>query len=150
MKIHFAKSRFDVPRGFQLEDGRIIVIVNRKGMYVLAYDTPFKLNGKETTLNKLKAEGRGKEVTCYDRYDIYPSRDMKYDAIIDEFQRNGFNVTKEALWHNHCAWKGGFKSGYRDEANGYFLFSPCGENELYFSAMTLNDMCADWQKTYLS
>ena len=70
------------------------------------------------------------------------------EDVIDEFEVNGFNVTKEAIMHNFNAWKDDCKSGYKDEINGYFLFTPCGCNALRFDALELTG--ADWQKTYVA
>jgi hypothetical protein len=68
-------------------------------------------------------------------------------AIRKEFIDNGFNITMEALRHNYEAWCCDLKSGYRDEENGYHLFSPCGCNPLSFRASELNYGCT-WQTTY--
>ena len=46
------------------------------------------------------------------------------------------------------AWSLGGKSGYRDDANGYHLFTPCGDNPLCFRLSTL-DKRLDWQTTYI-
>ena len=48
--------------------------------------------------------------------------------------------------HNYEAWKNDLKSGYRDDENGYFLFTPCGMNGLRFNATEL--VGEDWQETY--
>lgn len=75
---------------------------------------------------------------CYEDFDI--------KEVINEFKDNGFNVTEEAIIHNFDAWKSDFKSGYKDEENGYFLFTPCGCNALRFNATVLTG--DDWQETY--
>lgn len=75
---------------------------------------------------------------CYEDFDV--------KEVIKEFKTNGFNVTEEAIIHNFEAWKSDYKSGYRDEINGYFLFSPCGCNSLRFNASELTN--EDWQMTY--
>lgn len=75
---------------------------------------------------------------CYENFDI--------KEVIEEFEANGFNVTEEAIIHNFEAWKSDYKSGYKDESNGYFLFTPCGCNALSFNATVLTG--EDWQKTY--
>lgn len=64
------------------------------------------------------------------------------------FKKRGFNVTKEAIIHNFSCWHGSLKSGYRDEANGYHLFTPCGGNPLSFTLTSLHPTAADWQTTY--
>lgn len=66
---------------------------------------------------------------------------------LDEFHSVGFNVTEDAIIHNFEAWLSDFKSGYLDEDNGYFLFTPCGCNPLQFEAMEIKPG-AEWQKTY--
>lgn len=108
--------------------------------------------------NDLIREGRIEERTIYREYDVCPqnvpdrfsdrhltARD--FDRIIKEFAQHGFKVTREALRHNYSAWLGSLKSGYRDEANGYHLFTPCGGNPLSFRATSLDDRL-DWQTTY--
>ena len=70
--------------------------------------------------------------------------DKGIDKVVKQFKENGWNVTREAVEHQ----LGGWKCGYRDEANGYHLFTPCAGNELSFRATTLHDACKDWQTTY--
>lgn len=173
-KIKFIASRKDAQWSFLLNDGRLIEILGFE-KFAIRYDTPFSLETGEiierssewprfgdnlpdyvpegyTTLNNLKAQGMGDTVYCYDEYEIMLGRPeslskKKIKAICDEFKEHGFNVTKEAIVHNFSCWLGDLKSGYRDEANGYHLFSPCGCNDLRFSATTLDDRM-DWQTTY--
>ena len=161
-KVTFVNDRQECQRGYQLPDGRIVVVVNTKGEFEIRYDTPFNVESGEigesenaTTLNDLYASGIGKDVYCYDEYYIEIEGDCgtveltedDVESICAEFEQSGFNVTPEAVWHNYDAWCGDLKSGYRDEENGYHLFTPCGCNPLSFNATTLNDNC-DWQKTY--
>lgn len=109
--------------------------------------------------NNLVKTGRIAELTIYRNYDI----DLKdindcsirkkltakdFEKIIAEFKEHGFNVTFEALKHNYSAWLGNLKSGYRDEENGYHLFTPCGANPLSFRATSLDNRL-DWQTTYV-
>ena len=63
------------------------------------------------------------------------------------FKKNGFNVTEDAIKHNFNAYLMDMKSGFRDEINGYHLFTPCCHNPLSFRLTTLNKNC-DWQTTY--
>lgn len=162
-KIKFIKSRLDAQWSYELSDGRLIEILSLDGKFSINYGTPFNLETGEiapngsldgfTTLNKLKAQGNGKTVYCYDEYDVnlgYNPRitGAKIDKIIKEFKAHGFNVTADALHHNYNAWRCDMKSGYRDEENVYHLFSPCGCNPLSFRATTLNEHCKDWQETY--
>lgn len=108
------------------------------------------------TFNDLVKEGVVKEVSCLERdYTIYlPNCFDNFnindvcDSVIKKFKENGFNVTKEAIIHNYSAWICDKKSGYRDEENGYHLFSPCGCNPLSFSATSLHEKCNYWQETY--
>lgn len=84
------------------------------------------------------------------KYEVFIPEGERIDlvAIQKEFIDNGFNVTMEALRHNYEAWYYDLKSGYRDEENGYHLFSPCGCNPLSFSASELIEG-NDWQITYV-
>lgn len=181
-KIKFVKTRFEVGRGFQLNDGRIIAItdvVNGETTLALRFDTPFNLEtgeidntfyppkeykGKDglpdyapegfTTLNNLKAQKLGHDVFCYEEYCVnlgeHPRLigDNDIKPIIAEFEEAGFKVTKDAILHNYYAWAASLKSGYRDEKNGYHLFTPCGGNPFTLSATTLHELCSDWQTTY--
>lgn len=130
-------------------------------MYILESDEEEYETSTLPTFNDLVSEGIVKVVSCIERkYDINniplnsSSRDfVELDTktikkILKEFKDNGFNVTQRALIHNFSAWLGDMKSGYRDEENGYFLFTPCGCNPLSFRATTLHPKCADWQITY--
>ena len=64
---------------------------------------------------------------------------LDYEILIARFNEQGWKVTKEALEHNFWAWKADRKSGYRDDENGYFLFTPCGCNKLSFTATEIKD-----------
>ena len=151
-KYQMVESRNDCTWGFQLNDGRIILVADEK--FRLRFDEPIIVDGEVTTLNDLKANGKGKEVFPYEKYDINDIKRAKSLSDKDllriqrRFKKNGFNVTFEALFHNYHAWFMDMKSGYRDEENGYHLFTPCGCNPLSFRATTLCDNCKDWQKTY--
>lgn len=90
-------------------------------------------------------------------YDIYPDGCYSCDEnagltmddmqkIADEFEANGYFVEVKAIEHNYEAWCRDEKSGYKDETNDVFLFSPCGCNRLRFSASHLTG--AEYEKTY--
>lgn len=173
-KIKFIASRKDAQWSFQLNDGRLIEVLGFE-KFAIRYDTPFSLGTGEiierddkwprfgdglpdyvpdgyTTLNNLQAQGLGHTLYCYDEYEIRLGRPQtlpegKVKAICDEFKEHGFKVTKEAVLHNFSCWLCDYKSGYRDEQNGYHLFSPCFCNDLRFAATTL-DSRLDWQTTY--
>ena len=141
---------FDKP--FSLDTGEILPTIcnpKRRGKNGLPNDAPEGF----TTLNNLKAQGNGNEVHCYDEYDIVLGEqpqlnDKKIKEIIAEFEEAGHKVTKKAIMHNYCAWLDDLKSGYRDEKNGYHLFSPCGHNPFQLCLTTLHPLCEDWQTTY--
>ena len=110
------------------------------------------------TINQLIADGTLKKVQYVDEYEIFPKgfesdsqhpENLPYDEIIAELTENGYNVTRQALEHNYNAWLADCKSGYRDEENGYFIFTPCGCNNLYFNVTKLDDHF-DWQYTYIA
>lgn len=164
-KINFVKTRKEAQWGVQLSDGRIIEVLNKGGELVLRFDTPFNLETGEIlksakecpegfiTLNAILSEKRGKRVFCYDEFDvdlgfIRTMSDSRINGIIRKFKKNGFNVTKEAIMYNWNAWNWDMKSGYRDEENGYHLFTPCGHNPFSLRATTLEECCKEWQKTY--
>lgn len=67
--------------------------------------------------------------------------------VICEFAEQGFEVSRAALLHNFEAWQSDQKSGYRDEQNGVFVFSPCGCNPLRFYVEELDENIT-YQKTY--
>ncbi len=90
------------------------------------------------------------EETLNYNLDVYPDEisDIDVEEVQDFFARHGYNVTEDAIRHNFEAWKEDFKSGYRDEKNGYHLFTPCGCNPLAFRLSTLDEDYEDWQETY--
>lgn len=111
------------------------------------------------TINDLIEDGKAVRKPYGKEYDIdvrgfngcrsvNPSNVPNFRKIQKEFKDNGFNVTIEALEHNFSAWLGDLKSGYRDEENGYHLFTPCGCNPLSFRASELHPQFEDWQITY--
>ena len=95
---------------------------------------------------------QGKLIECHysEEYRVstnkFPCR-CPYNKVLKEFKKNGFNVTRKAIKHNYEAWSVDCKSGYRDEENNYFLFTPCGHNPLSFTAIRLDEHL-DWQETY--
>lgn len=69
--------------------------------------------------------------------------------VVKWFKDNcGITVSPEAIEHNFNAWVRDLKSGYRDEANGLHVFTPCGCNDLSFSCSELHPTAEDYQKTY--
>jgi hypothetical protein len=109
-------------------------------------------------LNDLVRDGRVTEATIYRSHDIFLEKFSGcYEApafteslirkIQKEFREHGFNVTRKALEHNFSCWFSDLKSGFRDEKNGYHLFTPCGCNPLSFRATSLEKEL-DWQTTY--
>ena len=171
-KIRFVKDRFQTQRGVELNDGRVISLFDEDNHFYLRFDYPLDLeNGtyeeKEysptpdyddsvVNLNNLIKQGKAKEVHCYDiceyNEDVYPNEFIyspaKIRKIHNYFVDHGYNVTSDAIQHNLLAWMGDYKSGYRDDRNGYHLFSPCGCNPLSLRVSTLHPLCEDWQTTY--
>lgn len=174
-QFRFIENRKDAQWSFQLSDGRLIEVMTLEGKFVFKYDTPINLETREigeqptyspvasddkhlpdgfTTLNQLTKKKLGKTVYCYDEHDIClgykPNMTIKKSIrIAKQFQKNGFMVTPQAIMHNYDAWKVGWKVGYRDEKNGYHLFTPCGGNPFDLRATTLEECCTDWQQTYI-
>lgn len=168
-KLNFVNSRKETQRGIQLTDGRIISLYDKDNHFYLRFDKKIDLeNGtyeedgivslddsNSTCLNNLIRHG-AREVRCYDECNynenVYPSEfnlnDEKVKKIQKYFKEHGFNVTKDAIFHQLSSWMNDYKSGYRDEVNGYHLFSPCGCNPLSIRLSTLNKLCSDWQTTY--
>lgn len=70
------------------------------------------------------------------------------EAIQSFFTEHGFNVTEEAIMFCFESWQYDYKSGFRDEENGYHLFCPCGCNDFSLSASKLTPECEGWQQTY--
>ena len=146
------KSRKDCSRGVRLRDGRVIVVQEGENL-LMRYDEPFELDGKVTTLNDIILNKEGKDVYPYKSYSVnlkFPE-DLTIDDvrnIKNKFAKKNFHVTEHAILHNFFAWKEDYKSGYRDEENGYHLFTPCGCNPLSFTATTLTYGEEYWQETY--
>jgi hypothetical protein len=108
------------------------------------------------TLNELRNGNKLIEVFPYDEFNyekhVYPANitlcETLFRKIQSHFQRNGYKVSIEAIEHCLTAWSADLKSGYRDEENGYHLFSPCGCNPLSLRLTTLSPLCESWQQTY--
>lgn len=102
------------------------------------------------TLNELVADNKLICKRCYVEVDLsYKTFKSKISIkrIQKYFKSNGFNVTEEAIKHNFNAYLLDMKSGFRDEKNGYHLFTPCCHNPLSFRLTSLNKNC-NWQTTY--
>lgn len=165
--VYFVSDRKETQRGVMLNDGRVISLFDKKNKFYLRFD--YQINLTEgvffptnehidgcVSLNDLLRNDEAVEVHCYDSVDydedVYPcDKDFTGQDIADikaYFNANGYNVTEEAISHQIKAWKCDMKSGYRDEENGYHLFSPCGCNPLSIRLSTLHHLCEDWQRTY--
>lgn len=115
-------------------------------------------NPQYPDINELIKEGKVRDATIYRYHDIFLPRfpgcyegpaftSKVIRSVVEEFRANGFKVTREAVVHNYKAWFCDLKSGWRDEENGYHLFTPCGCNPLSFRATSLEKEL-DWQTTY--
>ncbi len=109
-------------------------------------------------LNQLIKEGYIIDVNIFRAHDIFLAKfkncrtrkvldDDLLAALQEEFRNHGFNVTADAIRHNYNAWLADHKSGYRDQENGYHLFTPCGCNPLSFRVASIEPEL-DWQWTY--
>lgn len=130
---------------------------SRVDLHALTYCDP-AADSPLPTLNDLLAAGSVVEKKAFREYDVYPEGFDNCEVlkpltgeivrnIIADFKAHGFNVTRKAVMHNYKAWYHDLKSGWRDTARGYHLFTPCGCNPLSFSATTLFGE-SDWQETY--
>lgn len=103
------------------------------------------------TINDLVKENKlqYKELfnSCSITFDEFTNSASICNKALEYFKQNGYKVTKKAIMHNINAWLYDMKSGYRDDKNNYFLFTPCGCNKLSFRLSTLHKY-ADWQITY--
>lgn len=104
------------------------------------------------TINDLIA--KGKKIKCCYPYKecnstLYKGCRFNPQSVVNFFKRKGYNVTIDAIEHNYNAWLNDYKSGYRDEVNGYHLFTPCGCNPLQFRLTTLHKSADEWQETYV-
>lgn len=75
---------------------------------------------------------------CRD-YDPYFMTDNVIKEIQAEAEKNGYKISKDAILHNFDRWVMGYKSGYRDEANNYHVFTPSGDNHLSYAIAELKD-----------
>ena len=80
-------------------------------------------------------------VTCPRMFDLEPY----IGTILDLFHEAGWQVTERAIVHNFEAWQHNLRSGYRDDRNGYFLFSPYGCNPLRFNASKIERFDTTYQ-----
>lgn len=55
-------------------------------------------------------------------------------AIAAQFAKKGVNVTAEELEHNFMAWRGDYKSQVVTADKQFAIFTPCGCNDLSFTA----------------
>lgn len=130
-------------------------------------DDPEYVISKGKTLNQLCKEGYLKDWTPYKQLDIdnilpplydttssdllYNPESININVIIEEVtalaKEGGFKITEEAIIHQIRAWLNDYKSGYRDEAGNYHIFTACSHNSLCFRITELSPLC-DWQTTY--
>ena len=173
-EIHFVKHRCETQRGVQLKDGRIVSLYDEDNKLYLHFGNVLDLEngtfdddtlaykgdeGYEKSLNGMIESGLAEkeEVQCYDMVEffegVYPDNikltKNKINEIVKYFKEKGYNVSHYAIEHNILAWFADEKSGYRDETNGYHLFTPCGCNPLSIRLTTLHPLCEDWQQTYV-
>lgn len=143
---------------FETQDGKKLMlpvlytirIDLEKGMYY----TSVRNNSKYVQLPSLTEcinQGLLIEKYSYETIRYMPQKDTDREIVketLDFFHEKGFNVTEEAIMHNLMAYDRDEKSGYRDEKNGYHLFTPCCCNPLTFTVTTLSTLSQDWQNTY--
>lgn len=150
-------------RWVETKDGRMIgyilhgldyrdkVEITDNEIYVInQYESEYKTSGLPT-LMELKKRGEVVEKLSYKEHTVKmvvsdKLSDTTIRAIISAFKLHGFNVTKEAILNNFEAYKCGLGCGYRDDTNGYHLFTP-HDKEFYLCATTLNKLSSDWQTT---
>ena len=173
--LRMVADRDETQWGVLLNDGRIISLYDGNNQFYLRWDFPIDLdtltyepcrsadteNG-EVSLYWLASHGLiSGELFCCDKVEYTPGTEMypddfvcpkqvddEIDRIVGFFKGKGYSVTREAVEHNINAWMRDSKSGYRDDGNGFHLFSPCGCNPLSVRLSTLHDLCSDWQVTY--
>lgn len=122
---------------------------------VISSDDPTYDDCAFPTLNDLVAQVMIVEWFPYQLVDLNSAEYWRKDngrldvpGIVKYFKDRGLNVSTKAIRHNYKAWRAGYKSGYRDEANGTHVFSPCGGNPFNIHVSSLHPDCTDWQKTY--
>ena len=133
-------------------DYRDKVEITKDEIYIISqYESEYKTSNLPT-LMELKQRGEVVEKLSYNEHTVNmigtdKLSDTTIQAIISSFKLHGFSVTKESILNNFDAYKHGKCCGYRDEINGYHLFTPhC--KEFYLCATTLNELSRDWQFTY--
>ncbi len=104
------------------------------------------------TVQELLEEGSFTEMFCYDEvsmtYNFDGDEGIRLGTVQDFFRQHGYNVSIDAIFWCYRAWSMDCESGYRDEKNGYHLFTPCGHNRLRFTLTSLHPLCEEWQTTY--
>lgn len=154
-KINIITNTENYEQWFETQDGLKLDIpyyfLNRIDLKNLKLYSEFETN-KFPTLNELTEKKILVHKTGYIEIDknfkTFNYKRISINKLIEFFKKKGFNVTEEAIQHNLYAYKYDMKSGYRDEKNGYHLFTPCAHNPLSFRLTSLNKNC-DWQKTYV-
>lgn len=152
-KIELNKDINDVQHWFETKDGKKLFLPYYYGIHVDLVKMEYTYDESDLpTLNDLCSNNILVVKRPYKQGEVnYKSYPITIDVkrIINKFKKQGFNVTEKAILHNFRAWKCDMKSGYRDEENGYHLFSPCGCNPLSFRVSSLHKACNDWQTTYI-
>lgn len=153
-KIDLVKDLSKVAYYFETDDGKKLQIPYYFGNRI-DMDNLVLYDENETadfpTINQLIADKRLKCCFTYEiidkTYKIFNDR-ISIPKLQAFFRKHGYNVTEDAIKHNLICYMTNTKSGYRDDENGYHLFTPCRANYLSFRLTSLNDNCKDWQKTY--
>lgn len=103
-------------------------------------------------------ERTGKEYPVWEYENIFSAESRRFEKTEDFLKYaeeiatecsewSGFKITKEAVEWQIENWYCDYKSGYRDDKGGYFLFSPCGCNDFSIRITDLQEGFG-WQKTY--
>ena len=160
MKKLYDIERWTDNRYFSTPDNKISFPLNLKNItYLSEIDLDnglykeFDEKSKESypTLEDLVNSGKLIEKNYVETAELWTnsySKKPHYRKWLNFFKEKGFNVTRKALEHNFELWKIGFKCGFRDDENNYFIFTPSGINPLSFRATRLDEHFEDWQKTY--
>ena len=79
-------------------------------------------------------------ISCSRMFDIEPN----IDTLIGIFIKAGWRVSERAIVHNFEGWQHRQRCGYRDDKNGYFLFTPSGST-LRLNASKISEFDTTYQ-----
>lgn len=132
-RTEVAANRFDILRSLGKEYMTIQEKEDRLNARINAFieNPTFIVSFDEDNSYNIRNNEDGEYIA---RHNFMAYRVACLPAIAALFAKNGIQVTADELEHNYMAWRGDYKSQVVTADKKFAIFTPCGCNDLRFTA----------------